>query len=273
MQAGAEGVTGGDGDYAPDLDPPGSDPSLCYRAMCIPKWIWRKIAVHMPVSSRLLLAGVCVSLREYQQPTAQGSTSSPESAHAQHAAAAAGPAGTSGVLFQPPPVLTTERPTASTSKPVQQQTASTGSHQRQEAAEFSSARPAPTLPGIVATHTLLRQWGAEVTVTILPPGWETRASPDAQHTADVQLSAPGQPVHLHTRALNRLNSIWESQEGSGDDGTPTSSSGVRSLFNGQSNGHPGHGQAEPGSPGLLFTNRQTNPLCELSISAILQRPT
>ena len=97
-------------------------------------------------------------------------------------------------------------------------------------------------------------------VTIQPPGWlrDPVADNDGPET---RVDAPGQPFQLHTKALHRLNSIWESQEGSSGEETPTSSSGVRSLFNGQTSGHPGHAQAEPGSPGLLFTNRQSNPLC------------
>ena len=110
------------------------------------------------------------------------------------------------------------------------------------------------------THTLLRQWGVEALVTILPVGWTKEGEESAALPSRV--IAPGQPWNLQTTGLARLNSIWESHEGDGDDATPKSPS-VKSLFHSNANGYQIAGD-ENGSPGLLFTNRRNNPLCKLS---------
>ena len=105
------------------------------------------------------------------------------------------------------------------------------------------------------THTLLRQWGAEATVTILPVGWTKEGEESAALPSRV--IAPGQPWNLQTRGLARLNSIWESHEGDGDDATPKSPS-VKSLFHSNANGHQIAGH-EDGSPGLPSSTARTTP--------------
>lgn len=235
---------------------PGS--SWCSWAMHIPRWMWRRVVVRMPVSSKLQLAGVTISLREYEKPytertsAAETQTSdqempAPKLSHALKQ---------SSVSFQPHPIHTHQ-------PQHQHQTHGHSNPQPDRkplVTPVTRVKPVVKSDRVTATHTLLRQWGAEVMVIIQPPGWIKASAADPR--PDPHVHAPGQPYQLQTKALNRLNSIWESQGSSSDDGTPTSSSGVRSLFPSQPNGHPGHAQAKPGSPGLLFTNRQTNPLCK-----------
>ena len=223
------------------LDQDMPDEPLHRRAMCIPSWMWCKVAVTVPVSSKLQLAGVCIYLRDYGHVPQQSSAS-----------------------FGVP----ASRGIESTSQPVHvslnNQPAGQLDSKLQESAQASTATfetPQAQAQQSVVTHTLVRQWGAEAAVTILPVGWTKGAEDSA--SASHSVVAPGQPWNLQTRGYAKLNSIWESHEGSGDDATPTTSS-VRSLFENNPTAHqpaqPGH---EPGSPGLLFTNRQHNPLCKL----------
>ena len=264
---------------APQLEPPSADggdsrqsagppgdceaapkSAWCSWAMHIPKWMWRRIVVRMPVSSKVQLAGVNVSLQEYARAHRNRQiTSGTSDARLPVSPNAARQA---GVSFQPDSIHTHQG---------QHQTHGHSNPQAQSktpVTETATVKPVEQPERIVATYTLLRQWGAEVMVTIQPPGWTKAASTDHQG-AEPHVHAPGQPFQLRTKALNRLHSIWESQEGSADEESPGSASGVQSLFSSQTNGHPGHAQATPGSPGLLFTIRQTNPLCKhmLALSA------
>lgn len=222
--------------------------TLCWRAVCIPGWLWRKVAVNEPVSSKLQLAGVCISLRQCMSD----SEPTPATSHApgtrnteaqkQHAGMISG-AG----LHHPD-----ERSHANHVSPIAQANLLPGISLMPAAAHRPSAA--------FVTHTLLRQWGVEASVTILPVGWTKEGEESA--AVPSRVIAPGQPWNLQTRGLARLNSIWESHEGDGDDATPKSPS-VKSLFHSNANGHQIAGH-ENGSPGLLFTNRQNNPLCKLS---------
>lgn len=252
----AEGIESRQFANAPGCDAAAPDNSWRSWAMHVPKWMWGRIVVRMPVSSRLQLAGVNVSLREYQKPHTR---------HRQEAQAPSSNLGTpaaSSPHVVSHPVVSLQPHASHTQQPETQHQSHGHSRPQPENKPYRVPQTADEPVGqperVASTYTLLRQWGAEVMVTIQPPGW----AKETTHDDGPHVSAPGQPYQLRTKTLKRLNSIWESQEGSGDEGTPTSSSGVRSLFSSQPNGHPGHAQAQPGSPGLLFTNRQNNPLCE-----------
>ena len=240
-------------DQQADLERVMPEETLCWRAVCIPGWMWRKVAVNEPVSSKLQLAGVCISLRQYAHAPLPAASLS-DTAGSSSTEAEVQPAGTvTGTSLQQPDERSQEifvRPTV-TQTNLLPNISLTPASTHQPSAAF-------------VTHTLLRQWGAEASITILPVGW----TKDSEQSAGVpsRVIAPGQPWNLQTRGLARLNSIWESQEGSGDDGTPTSSS-VKSLFHSNANGHPTAGH-EQGSPGLLFTNRQNNPLCKLRYASM-----
>lgn len=237
-------------DQQADLEHGMPETTLCWRLVCIPGWMWRKVAVNEPVSSKLQLAGVCISLRHYghaPQPTA---AMSDLPANKRTEAGVQPPAGngTGNSLQQPnepsaPNITQQNLPKVS----------STSASLHQTSSEY-------------VTHTLLRQWGAEVSVAILPVGWTKQH--EEPHAVPNRVIAPGQPWNLQTRGSARLNSIWESHESSGDDGTPTGS-GVKSLFQSNANGHQTSEQ-QPGSPGLLFS-RQNNPLCkpQLCLCAVL----
>lgn len=212
--------------------------SLYWRAIRIPRWMWSKVALNEPVSSKLQLAGVCISLREYSPLSGQTS------------ATTGMPASSAAAGMQPVNTDKTSQPTS------QSQVSFEHSETAQKGLPPVATRQASAQQPVV-THTLLRQWGAEVSVIILPVGWTKQTEDSASATNSVL--APGQPWNLQTRGAARLNSIFESHEGSGDDGTPTSSSG-KSLFHSNPNGHQA-ADREAGSPGLLFTSRQINPLC------------
>lgn len=223
--------------------------------MHIPKWMWGRVVVRMPVSSKLQLAGVNVSLQEYAKVHTDNRSNSETQTTDVEEPVSPNASRQGGVSFNPHSIHTHQD---------QHQTPGHSSAQSQSRAPVISnitVKPVAQPERVAATYTLLRQWGAEVLVTIQPPGWTKTASTGDQG-AEPHVHAPGQPFQLHTKAFNRLNSIWESQEGSADEESPKSGSGVRSLFSNLANGHPGHAQAKPGSPGLLFTNRQTNPLCK-----------
>lgn len=128
------------------------------------------------------------------------------------------------------------------------------------------------MAAVTVTHTLLRQWGAEVLVTIHPVGWTRPKDTAGSQSGHYHGTASRQSQHLQPQALSRLNSIWESLEGSGDEGSPklampSTDSSVKSLFD----GHPSRQRAahtaqdspgsDPASPGAQFPRRQTNPLC------------
>lgn len=206
--------------------------------------MWRKVAVNEPVSSKLQLAGVCISLRQYEhapQPTAAASVISAS----RRTEVGPQPAGIgTGTSSQQPDELSSANLAQHTDSP---KVGHLPASMHQTSAEY-------------VPHTLLRQWGAEVSVTILPVGW-TKGSTEPAAVPNTVI-APGQPWNLQTRGFSRLNSIWESHESSGDDGTPTGS-GVKSLFQSNANGQQTAGR-EPGSPGLLFS-RQNNPLCKAQL--------
>ena len=219
--------------------------TLCWRALCIPGWMWHKVAVNEPVSSKLQLAGVCISLRQYPHaPQPPPATSNAQASRSTEPEVHPGGivAGTdlqqAGKGFVP-----------NHAQPFAQETLSPG----------INSLPAPSQQPSAAfvTHTLLRQWGVEALVTIVPVGWTKEGEESA--AVPSRVIAPGQPWKLQTRGLAKLNSIWESHEGDADDVTPNSPS-VKPLFHSRADGHQTFGH-ENGSPGLLFTNRQTNPLC------------
>ena len=225
-----------------DLDRVTPEESLYWRAIRIPRWMWSKVALNEPIGSKLQLSGVCISLREYIP-------------RSDHTSATTGmPANSTEAGSQP---INTKRASQAASQPQVDFKHSDSAHKG--IPPIATHRASAQQPAV--THTLLRQWGAEVSVTILPVGWtkETRDSALAPNT----VVAPGQPWNLQTRGTARLNSIFESHEGSGDDGTPTSSS-VKSLFHSNANGHQA-ADHEASSPGLLFTNRQSNPLCTFDL--------
>ena len=228
--------------------------TLCWRALCIPGWMWHKVAVNEPVSSKLQLAGVCVSLRQYSQapqpppPTSDVLGSSSTETRVQ-------PGGTDiGTGLQ----QANKRLVPNHAQPLAQETL----------LPAPTHQPTPTQQPSAAfvTHTLLRQWGVEALVTILPVGWTKEGEESA--AVPNRVIAPGQPWNLQTRGPARLNSIWESNEGDSDAATPNSPS-VKSLFHSNANGHQTSGHKN-GSPGLLFTNRQNNPLCTLSLTFVFR---
>ena len=233
--------------------------TLCWRALCIPSWMWHKVAVHDPVSSKLQLAGVCIYLRQYphapQPPPATSDVlgSSSREAGVQPAGTATGTA----LQQADKPLVANHAQPLAEATPLPTITLSPATTQQ----------PAPPQQPSAAfvTHTLLRQWGVEASVTILPVGW-TKEGEEESAAVPSRVIAPGQPWNLQTRGLARLNTLWESHEGNGGDANPNSPS-VKSLFYSNVNGHQTSGQ-ENGSPGLLFTNRQNNPLCTLSLTTV-----
>lgn len=223
--------------------------TLCRRAVCIPGWLWRKVAVKEPVSSKLQLAGVCISLRQCMS----ASEPTPATSHV--------PGTRNAEADVQPAVMVSgtdlrhldERSHTNHVSPIAH------AHLLPGTRLMPAAAPQPSAAFV--THTLLRQWGVEASVTILPVGW-IKEGEEESAAMPSRVIAPGQPYNLQTRGLARLNRIWESHEGDGDDATPKSPS-VKSLFHSNANGHQIAGH-ENGSPGLLFTNRQNNPLCKLS---------
>ncbi len=243
------------------------DQSLWWRATCIPGWMWRKVAVTEPVSTNLQLAGLCINLWDFglepsDKPapsvTSADSSSKDNSQVNDSQQQRATDYLQAGRIRQQRHQSVTDTD-ALGSKQADPDVTSRTSHRKQVAT-------------VTATHTLLRQWGAEVLVTIHPVGWtrpkDTAGSQSGHHHG----KASGQPPHLQTQAFSRLNSIWESQEGSGDEGSPkmavpSTDSSVKSLFD----GHPSRQRAahteqdspgsDPASPGAHFPRRQTNPLC------------
>ncbi len=243
------------------------DQSLWWRATCIPGWMWRKVAVTEPVSTNLQLAGLCINLWDYSLVPSGKPTHSDTSADSNSK--------DSSQTNESQPQRATDYLQAGRIRQQQHQsitdTDALGSNQ---ADPNGTARTSHKnqVAAVTATHTLLRQWGAEVLVTIHPVGWtrpkETAGSQSGHHHG----KASGQPQHLQTQAFSRLNSIWESQEGSGDEGSPklavpSTDSSVKSLFD----GHPSRQRAahteqdspgsDPASPGAQFPRRQSNPLC------------
>ena len=233
--------------------------TLCWRALCIPSWMWHKVAVNEPVSSKLQVAGVCISLRQYsyapQPPPATSDVlgSSSTETGMQPVGTATG----TGLQQADKPFL------ANHAQPLAQETQLPAISLLLAPTNQSAAPPQQPSAAFV-THTLLRQWGVEASVTILPVGWTKEGKESA--AVPSRVVAPGQPWNLQTRGLARLNTLWESHEGNGDVATPNSPR-VKSLFHSNANGHQTSGH-ESGSPGLLFTNRQNNPLCTLSLTLV-----
>ena len=290
-----------------DLEQLISEQSLCGRALCIPGWIWRKIAVREPVSSKLQVAGVCVSLRDYghvlpdlqEDLTAEhisnrnaaqdvrnnmkASDLQPSRSRQQQGQPPMGP-GASELPQKRQPAISIVPAVVPGINPIMAHvitpTTAPG-FDRPSSPHTTTAEQSPV------THTLLRQWGAEVFVTILPVGWTKTKDDEMSGPGPQQVVAPGQPYHLQTRGLAKLNSIWEGPEGSqgsGDEGTPTHS-GFKSLFAGhpsvqrsavvQKNVMSGkrepvrHESGSPESPGPGFPHRQSNPLCRRLLDSVL----
>ena len=267
LQAAASSQDDSTAEARADIAQLAAEDSVWWRAVCIPGWMWRKVAVHEPVSSSLQIAGVNVLLKEYGhipaelpdkldrvEPSSSSTSTVATSSGFDNGAPSAsssqqqqGPFklgfAAAGLKPDPPPALGRPSPVRITQ---------------------TAAQP-PTV-----IHILLRQWGAEVSVSILPVGWSKPKQPEQLQPTPEQVSAPGQPSHPHTNphGFARLNSIWESPEASeAGDSSPTQSS-VKSLFQ----GHPSiqksaavqkgqAGEQHPESPGAAFTHRQSNPLC------------
>ena len=279
-------------DARSDLRQLASEGSVWWRAVCIPGWMWRKVAVHEPVSTSLQIAGVNVLLKDYGhsptelpehldkvEPSSSSSTTNATSSGFEGGAPSqAGFAQQPGFVPQQPGLL----PQQTGFVPQQHDHFRLGFVASGLKTDQPPAldRPSPvktmqtSAQPPTVTHTLLRQWGAEVSVRVLPVGWSQPKQSEAeqQGSASQEVSAPGQPFHLlsHGRGFARLNSIWESPEASeADDSSPTHSS-VKSLFH----GHPSiqksavvqkakaAAEQQPGSPGAAFTHRQSNPLCK-----------
>ena len=240
--------------------------SLCWRAICIPGWMWRKVAVTEPVSTTVQLAGVCITLQDYGNADKAGSTDN-----------TAGSAITDDGLGTDRHLKASDYLQAGRLRQ-QQHKASTGQHAlRSQQADLPQAgrhvhvRTGPAAAKV--TYTLVQQWGVEVYATILPVGWTKPKDSDRSQPRRQYTTAQGQPHHLESRAFSRLNSIWESHEGSEDEespklAVPSTESTVQSLFAGHPSvqrsfsskpDSPGSG---PASPASHFPNRQRNPLCK-----------
>ncbi len=220
--------------------------------------MWRKIAVREPVSTMLVLNGVCVSLRDYGNVP----TDLPASSHAGVYSSNTDTAQSAG-LHQ---TATDQVQEGNGWQQHCQPKNGVDAASIEQTGPPAMSRPSPVRTQQAAatmTHTLLRQWGAEVYVTIHPAGWtKDKESPESK-PGPQPVNIPGQPFQLQTPGFARLNSIWESQEGSGDESTPATS-GVKSLFD----GHPSvrrSPETEPESPEQRFTNRQSNPLCKAQL--------
>lgn len=243
------------------------DQSLWWRATCIPGWMWRKVAVTEPVSTNLQLAGLCINLWDF------GPVPSGKPAHSDTSADSSSKDNSQANDSQQQ--RATDYLQAGRIRQQQHQsitdTDALGSYQADpDVTSRTSHRK--QLAAVTVTHTLLRQWGAEVLVTIHPVGWTRPKDIAGSQSGHHHGKASGQPEHLQTQAFSRLNSIWESQEGSADEGSPklavpSTDSSVKSLFD----GHPSRQRAarteqdspgsDPASPGAHFPHRQTNPLC------------
>ena len=113
-------------------------------------------------------------------------------------------------------------------------------------------------------HVVLRQWGLEVEVRLLPPGWPEDQSLPGLAPA----GSPAASVGLRTpqRSFVGLDSIRERQEGGDPEDTPPSSvwgrHGRGSMPNGLHASHSGGDLrgATPATP--PFPSKQSNPLCE-----------
>ena len=229
--------------------------------------MWRKVAVTEPVSTNLQLAGLCINLWDFGpvpsgKPAHSDTSADSSSKDSSHTNDSQQQRATdylqAGRIRQQQRQSITDTDALVSNQADPNMTAQT-SHRKHMAA-------------VTVTHTLLRQWGAEVLVTIHPVGWTRPKDPAGSQSGHHHGRASGQPQHLQTQAFSRLNSIWESQEGSGDEGSPklavpSTDSSVKSLFD----GHPSRQRAahteqdSPGSdqasPGAQFPRRQTNPLC------------
>lgn len=237
--------------------------TFCRRALCIPGWMWHKVAVSEPVSSKLQLAGVCVSLRQYPHAL-QAPPATSDVLESRSTDAAVQPAGiVTGTSTVPQQANNPFVP--SLVQEVAHDTLSPGNSLLPALTQQPAPRQQPSAAFV--THTLLRQWGVEASVTILPVGWTKEGEESA--AVPSRVIAPGQPWNLQTRGLAKLHSIWESHEGDSADATPNSPS-VKSLFHSNANGHHQTSGHENGSPGPLFTNRQNNPLCKLSLTFVFK---
>lgn len=113
-------------------------------------------------------------------------------------------------------------------------------------------------------HVVLRQWGLEVEVRLLPPGWPE----DQSQPGLAPAGSPAGSVGLRTpqRSFVGLDSIRERQEGGDPEDTPPSSvwgrHGRGSMPNGLHASHSGGDLrgATPATP--PFPSKQSNPLCE-----------
>ena len=192
----------------------------------IPASVWEKVNLQRPVGTSLQVRGV-TCLLQTQHGESHAASDTVEAAAA--AAAASVPS-----MALPPELQQLAR----------------ASHGRQRLAPAQQ-------------HVVLRQWGLEVDVRLLPPGW-----PEEQSQPGLPAGSPAASVGLHTpqRSFVGLDSIRERQEGGDPEDTPPSSvrgrHGRGSIPNGL---HASHSSgdlrgATPGTP--PFSSKQSNPLCE-----------
>ena len=196
------------------------------RALCIPTSVWDKVNLQRPVGTSLQVRGVTFLLQT-QHGESHAASDTVEAA----AAVAAASVPSMGL----PPEL---------------QQLSQASHSRR--------RQAPA-----QQHVVLRQWGLEVDLRLLPPGW-----PDEQSQPGPPAGSPAGSVGLRTpqRSFVGLDSIRERQEGGDPEDTPPSS--VRSRHGRGSIPNGLHASlsnrdlrgATPATP--PFPSKQSNPLCE-----------
>ena len=197
------------------------------RALFIPASVWDKVNLQRPVGTSLQVRGVtCLLQTQHGESHAASDT----------VEAAAAVAAASVPSMALPPEL---------------QQLARGSHGRRRLAPAQQ-------------HVVLRQWGLEVDVRLLPPGWPEEQSQPGLPPA----GSPAGSVGLRTpqRSFVGLDSIRERQEGGDPEDTPPSSFRARHGRGSIPNGlHASHSSgdlrgATPATP--PFPSKQSNPLCE-----------